>query len=273
MVVCLLVQFTVCSPNGSHVQVATRFLSVSPPIYWYATQLMKAPTHGRQVGRIIWTVCLSFLGLGSLLFFNFYPFTWAYQVMVIISRSLFICRCWCWPLEHSNIGYQQKDQPEESVYEESRIVACSVVFVCEDNDFTSSWKDCLPDRGCPVTWWVDEELVTNVTKFAALHGPTVPGLKGMRRERQEIAPWSYYSPLQEWQWLAFRIFLQNVGDSVEWLCTSLTLFWSLSSQFRVGIPELITRLAVRPTLRIVAEMFVTLKHQICRWVLFRKLGY
>lgn len=32
--------------------------------------------NGLPIGRIIWTYFLSFLGLGSLLFINFYPFTW-----------------------------------------------------------------------------------------------------------------------------------------------------------------------------------------------------
>lgn len=59
-----------------NVQVATRFLSVCPPIYWYAAHLMKSSVKEISIGRIIWTYYLSFLGLGSLLFINFYPFTW-----------------------------------------------------------------------------------------------------------------------------------------------------------------------------------------------------
>uniref|UniRef100_A0A0D6QRG3 GPI mannosyltransferase 2 n=1 Tax=Araucaria cunninghamii TaxID=56994 RepID=A0A0D6QRG3_ARACU len=57
-----------------HVQVATRFLSVSPPIYWYASHLMESSA-GFKLGYIIWTVFLSYVFFGSLLFSNFYPFT------------------------------------------------------------------------------------------------------------------------------------------------------------------------------------------------------
>lgn len=72
--VCFLVQLAAMVFVATcimHVQVATRFLSVSPPIYWYAAHAMK----DLRIGRIIWTYYLSFLGLGSLLFVNFYPFT------------------------------------------------------------------------------------------------------------------------------------------------------------------------------------------------------
>ncbi len=57
-------------------QVATRFLSVSPPIYWYAAHVMDPSVSGRPMGRLIWAIFFSYLGLGSLLFINFYPFTW-----------------------------------------------------------------------------------------------------------------------------------------------------------------------------------------------------
>jgi len=76
--VCFLVQLAVMVVVATfimHVQVATRFLSVSPPVYWYAVHLMETSSKGRLIGRIIWTYCLSYIGLGSLLFINFYPFT------------------------------------------------------------------------------------------------------------------------------------------------------------------------------------------------------
>ncbi|XP_010535916.1 PREDICTED: GPI mannosyltransferase 2 isoform X2 [Tarenaya hassleriana] len=57
-----------------HVQVATRFLSASPPLYWFASYLMAAPKH-RRWGYMIWTYCAAYILLGSLLFSNFYPFT------------------------------------------------------------------------------------------------------------------------------------------------------------------------------------------------------
>uniref|UniRef100_A0A7I4A4Y9 GPI mannosyltransferase 2 n=1 Tax=Physcomitrium patens TaxID=3218 RepID=A0A7I4A4Y9_PHYPA len=76
--VCFLIQMAVMVFVATcimHVQVATRFLSVCPPIYWYAAHLMKSSVKEISIGRIIWTYYLSFLGLGSLLFINFYPFT------------------------------------------------------------------------------------------------------------------------------------------------------------------------------------------------------
>jgi len=75
--VCFLVQMAVMVFFATcimHVQVATRFLSVSPPLYWYAAYAMNS-ANGLPIGRIIWTYFLSFFGLGSLLFINFYPFT------------------------------------------------------------------------------------------------------------------------------------------------------------------------------------------------------
>ncbi|GLJ22031.1 hypothetical protein SUGI_0412820 [Cryptomeria japonica] len=58
-----------------HVQVATRFLSVSPPIYWFASYFMESSQIGFKLGYIVWTVFLSYLFVGCLLFPNFYPFT------------------------------------------------------------------------------------------------------------------------------------------------------------------------------------------------------
>ncbi|PIA49691.1 hypothetical protein AQUCO_01300449v1 [Aquilegia coerulea] len=58
-----------------HVQVATRFLSASPPLYWFSSYLMISPGNGRRWGYLIWTYSASYILLGSLLFSNFYPFT------------------------------------------------------------------------------------------------------------------------------------------------------------------------------------------------------
>ncbi|XP_077230266.1 uncharacterized protein LOC143863480 isoform X2 [Tasmannia lanceolata] len=58
-----------------HVQVATRFLSASPPLYWCASYLMVSPGKGKRGGYLIWTYCVAYILLGSLLFSNFYPLT------------------------------------------------------------------------------------------------------------------------------------------------------------------------------------------------------
>lgn len=58
-----------------HVQVATRFLSASPLIYWFAAYLMVSPSIGKRWGYLIWGYCAAYILLGSLLFSNFYPFT------------------------------------------------------------------------------------------------------------------------------------------------------------------------------------------------------
>lgn len=58
-----------------HVQVATRFLSASPPIYWFASYLMLSPGTKRRMARLIWSYCIAYILLGSLLFSTFYPFT------------------------------------------------------------------------------------------------------------------------------------------------------------------------------------------------------
>ncbi|CAA6659346.1 unnamed protein product [Spirodela intermedia] len=57
-----------------HVQVATRFLSASPPIYWFAAGYVGGD-HASLTSRLIVVYFATFLLLGSLLFSNFYPFT------------------------------------------------------------------------------------------------------------------------------------------------------------------------------------------------------
>ncbi|KAK3010340.1 hypothetical protein RJ639_010942 [Escallonia herrerae] len=58
-----------------HVQVSTRFLSASPPLYWFASYLMASPSASKRWGYLIWAYCAAYILLGSLLFSNFYPFT------------------------------------------------------------------------------------------------------------------------------------------------------------------------------------------------------
>ncbi|KAM1354368.1 hypothetical protein PS2_028516 [Malus domestica] len=58
-----------------HVQVATRFLSFSPPLYWFASYIMKCRGTGKRWGYIVWAYSAAYILLGSLLFSNFYPFT------------------------------------------------------------------------------------------------------------------------------------------------------------------------------------------------------
>ncbi|KAH9611745.1 hypothetical protein KSS87_012084 [Heliosperma pusillum] len=57
-----------------HVQVSTRFLSASPPLYWYASYLMGC-IERRRWAYLVWAYAASYILLGSLLFSNFYPFT------------------------------------------------------------------------------------------------------------------------------------------------------------------------------------------------------
>ncbi|KAL3497988.1 hypothetical protein ACH5RR_040720 [Cinchona calisaya] len=58
-----------------HVQVATRFLSASPSLYWFASYVMITPSIGKRWRYFIWAYSVSYVLLGSLLFSNFYPFT------------------------------------------------------------------------------------------------------------------------------------------------------------------------------------------------------
>ncbi|XP_072989589.1 uncharacterized protein [Typha latifolia] len=59
-----------------HVQVATRFLSASPPIYWFASYVFVTATNASTRWRyLFWVYSVTYILLGSLLFSNFYPFT------------------------------------------------------------------------------------------------------------------------------------------------------------------------------------------------------
>ncbi|XP_039124292.1 GPI mannosyltransferase 2 [Dioscorea cayenensis subsp. rotundata] len=59
-----------------HVQVSTRFLSASPPIYWFASYTMLSPDRNLAKWRyLISTYFIAYILLGALLFSNFYPFT------------------------------------------------------------------------------------------------------------------------------------------------------------------------------------------------------
>lgn len=59
-----------------HVQVSTRFLSASPPIYWAAAHILASPSRSsKRWGYLICVYFIAYILLGSLLFSNFYPFT------------------------------------------------------------------------------------------------------------------------------------------------------------------------------------------------------
>ncbi|KAK4791096.1 hypothetical protein SAY86_031509 [Trapa natans] len=59
-----------------HVQVATRFLSASAPLYWFASYMIISTSGSSgQWGYTIWAYSAAYILLGSLLFSNFYPFT------------------------------------------------------------------------------------------------------------------------------------------------------------------------------------------------------
>lgn len=55
-----------------NVQVATRFLAASPPLYWFAAELSQQSCRLR---KIIWGYLCTYIALGSLLFTNAYPWT------------------------------------------------------------------------------------------------------------------------------------------------------------------------------------------------------
>ncbi|RZB42042.1 hypothetical protein D0Y65_052856 [Glycine soja] len=67
--------------------VSTRFLSASPPLYWFASYIMANlywfasyimanPAKYFRWGYVIWAYSMAYIFLGSLLFSNFYPFTY-----------------------------------------------------------------------------------------------------------------------------------------------------------------------------------------------------
>ncbi|KAJ6945063.1 hypothetical protein NC651_000173 [Populus alba x Populus x berolinensis] len=59
-----------------HEQVSTRFLSASPPLYWFASHLMISPGMSKTwPGYVIWAYSTAYVLLGCVLFSNFYPFT------------------------------------------------------------------------------------------------------------------------------------------------------------------------------------------------------
>lgn len=63
---------TAVAATAMHVNVATRFLSSCPPLYWYAAAWIK---QGRRPALVLWGWALAFTVLGTLLLPNFYPWT------------------------------------------------------------------------------------------------------------------------------------------------------------------------------------------------------
>jgi GPI mannosyltransferase 2 len=72
-----LTLMSVASLFFMHVNVATRFLSASPVVYWYSAAHMHS--YGKSTWSWVcfafWAWALGFIGLGCLLFPNFYPWT------------------------------------------------------------------------------------------------------------------------------------------------------------------------------------------------------
>jgi phosphatidylinositol glycan class V len=56
-----------------HVQVATRFLSSCAPLYWFAALLMLH--QGGVLRWLLWWYCFAYMGVGAVMFINFYPWT------------------------------------------------------------------------------------------------------------------------------------------------------------------------------------------------------
>lgn len=59
--------------NPTDVQVATRLLSASPPIFWVAASFFESKHHWRQ--RLVLLFFVMYALLGAVLFTNFYPWT------------------------------------------------------------------------------------------------------------------------------------------------------------------------------------------------------
>jgi phosphatidylinositol glycan class V len=58
-----------------HVNVATRFLSSSPLLYWFTATYISREGAGRWRAAWVWLWALAFTALGSVMFPNFYPWT------------------------------------------------------------------------------------------------------------------------------------------------------------------------------------------------------
>lgn len=76
-------------------QVSTRFLSASPLLYWFASHIMGSPSIGKRWGHFIWAYSAAYIFIGSLLFSNFYPFTW--RGLSFATRTEYWLRLVCIP--------------------------------------------------------------------------------------------------------------------------------------------------------------------------------
>lgn len=71
-------------------QVSTRFLSASPLVYWFASHIMGSPSSsGKRWGHFIWAYSAAYVFIGTLLFSNFYPFTWKWRELSFVLGLTF----------------------------------------------------------------------------------------------------------------------------------------------------------------------------------------
>ncbi|KAM7469459.1 hypothetical protein LguiA_007642 [Lonicera macranthoides] len=72
-----------------YLSVSTRFLSSSPPLYWFASYVMVHPSSKSKMwGCLIWAYCAAYILLGSILFSNFVQATNSEQLREIEREEL-----------------------------------------------------------------------------------------------------------------------------------------------------------------------------------------
>lgn len=70
--ICHWALMTAVAALAMHVNVATRFLSSAPPLHWYVAAWLQREGPARY---LLWGWALLFIGLGTLMLPNFYPWT------------------------------------------------------------------------------------------------------------------------------------------------------------------------------------------------------